>query len=215
MLNKLNPKVDLYIADGCGRCDYYATPKCKVKNWQLELETLRQIVLESDLEEELKWGVPVYTHKGKNIINVSALKEFSTIGFYKGALLKDPNDILFQQGASSQSVRLLKFTGVDQIIEHKDIILEYIREAIENEEAGKKVEFKKNLEPTPDELLEVFEDDPGLMLAFYALTPGRQRGYIIYISQPKQSKTRFNRIEKCKPKIMNGEGLHDKYSSKK
>jgi len=208
-MTSLNPKVDLYIADGCGRCDYYATDKCKARTWQLELQHVRQIMLESDLMEEIKWGVPVYTHQGKNIVIIGALKDCVTIGFFKGVLLKDKKKILEQQGQSVQSARIIRFTSVDQVINLSDTIKEYISEAIALEESGAKVEFKKDLEPIPNELLEKFEELPALKTAFYALTPGKQRGYIIHFSQPKQTQSRISRIEKCLDKIMNGEGFHD------
>lgn len=213
-MTQLNPKVDLFIADGCGRCDYYATDKCKVRSWQMELQHLRQIMLETGLEEEVKWGVPVYTHQGKNIVIVSALKDCVTFGFFKGVLLSDPKKILEQQGPSVQSARIIRFTAVDQIINLTDTIKEYVKEAVVIEESGVKVEFKKDLEPIPDELNDMFEDLPALRDAFYALTPGKQRGYIIHFSQPKQSASRINRIEKCIDKIMNGEGFHDAYKKK-
>ena len=213
-MTQLNPKVDLFIADGCGRCDYYATDKCKVRSWQMELQHLRQIMLESGLVEDVKWGVPVYTHQGKNIIIVSALKDCVTFGFFKGVLLSDPKKILEQQGPSVQSARIIRFTAVDQIINLTDTIKEYVKEAVVFEETGVKVEFKKDLEPIPDELNDMFEDLPALRDAFYALTPGKQRGYIIHFSQAKQSASRINRIEKCIDKIMNGEGFHDAYKKK-
>jgi uncharacterized protein YdeI (YjbR/CyaY-like superfamily) len=112
----INPKVDLFIADGCGRCEYYATDRCKVRNWQTELQHVRQIMLESDLEEEIKWGVPVYTHEGKNIVIISALKDCVTFGFFKGVLLKDTHQILEKQGESVQSARIIRFTSVDRIL---------------------------------------------------------------------------------------------------
>lgn len=207
----MNPQVDKYLIDGCMRCKYGGTPQCKVHNWREELEMLRQIVLETGLTEEIKWGAPVYTHKGKNIVSVGALKETANIGFFKGVLLTDKYKILQQQG-SLQSDRIIKFTNVKDIEKVKDVLKEYVLEAIEIEESGKKVEFKKNPEPIPDELLETFEQDPAFKQAFYALTPGRQRGYIIHFSQPKQSKTRTGRIEKYKEQIFNGIGLNDKYS---
>lgn len=213
-MTQLNPKVDLFIADGCGRCDYYATDKCKVRSWQMELQHLRQIMLETGLVEDVKWGVPVYTHQGKNIIIVSALKDCVTFGFFKGVLLSDPKKILEQQGPSVQSARIIRFTAVDQIINLTDTIKEYVKEAVVFEETGVKVEFKKDLEPIPDELNDMFEDLPALRDAFYALTPGKQRGYIIHFSQAKQSASRINRIEKCIDKIMNGEGFHDAYKKK-
>jgi len=213
-MTQLNPKVDLFIADGCGRCDYYATDKCKVRSWQIELQHLRQIMLETGLVEDVKWGVPVYTHQDKNIVIVSALKDCVTFGFFKGVLLSDPKKILEQQGPSVQSARIIRFTAVDQIINLTDTIKEYVKEAVVIEESGVKVEFKKDLEPIPDELNDMFEDLPALRDAFYALTPGKQRGYIIHFSQPKQSASRINRIEKCIDKIMNGEGFHDAYKKK-
>jgi len=207
----MNPQVDKYLIDGCMRCKYGGTPQCKVHNWREELEMLRQIVLETGLTEEIKWGAPVYTHKGKNIVSVGALKESANIGFFKGILLTDKHKILQQQG-NLQSDRIIKFTNVKDIEKVKDVLKEYVLEAIEIEESGKKVEFKKNPEPIPNELLEAFEQDPAFKKAFYALTAGRQRGYIIHFSQPKQSQTRIGRIEKYKEQIFNGIGLNDKYS---
>ena len=205
----MNPQVDKYLIDGCMRCKYGGTPQCKVHNWREELEMLRQIVLETGLTEEIKWGAPVYTHKGKNIVSVGALKESANIGFFKGVLLTDKHKILQQQG-NLQSDRIIKFTNVKDIEKVKDVLKEYVLEAIEIEESGKKVEFKKNPEPIPDELLQAFEQNPAFKKAFYSLTPGRQRGYIIYFSQAKQSKTRISRIEKYKEYILNGIGLNDK-----
>lgn len=207
----LNPQVDKYLIDGCMRCKFGATPQCKVNNWREEIETLRQIVLETGLNEEIKWGVPVYTHNGKNVLSVAALKGFATIGFFKGVLLTDSHKILQQQG-SLQSDRIVRFTKTSDIKKMEDVLKSYIKEAVEIEESGKKVEFKKNPEPIPDELLQAFEDDPTFEKAFYALTSGRQRGYIIHFSQPKQPQTRIGRIEKYKEQIFNGVGLHDKYN---
>jgi uncharacterized protein YdeI (YjbR/CyaY-like superfamily) len=206
-----NSKVDLYLADGCGRCAYYATPNCKVKNWKSELEVLRDIVLDCGLTEELKWSVPVYTHQNKNIVIVSAFKEYCSLSFFKGVLLKDPAKILESQGSSSQSARLIKFTESKAILKLAPVLKEYVKEAIKLEEAGEKVIFKKNLEPVPEELENKFKQLPLFKKAFYALTPSKQRGYIIYFSQPKQSKTRESRIENCIQKILNGKGINDRY----
>jgi uncharacterized protein YdeI (YjbR/CyaY-like superfamily) len=208
---ELNAQVDKYLIDGCMRCKFGGTPQCKVNNWREELELLRQIVLETGLTEEIKWGVPVYTHKGKNIVSVGALKESANLGFFKGVLLTDNHKILQQQG-NLQSDRIVKFTKADEITALKDVLKSYVLEAITIEESGKKVEFNKNPEPIPDELLQAFEDDATFKKAFYALTLGRQRGYIIHFSQPKQSQTRIGRIEKYKEQIFNGMGLNDKHS---
>lgn len=202
-----------YLVDGCMRCKYGGTPQCKVLNWVKELELLRLIVLETGLTEEIKWGVPVYTHQGKNVVTINALKESANIGFFKGVLLTDTHKILQQQG-NLQSDRIIKFTNTSDIEKVKDLLKEYILEAITVEVSGKKFEFKKNPEPVPDELLEAFENDPPFKSAFYSLTAGRQRGYIIHFSQPKQKQTRMGRIDKYKEQIFNGIGLNDKYSSK-
>jgi uncharacterized protein YdeI (YjbR/CyaY-like superfamily) len=211
MNTELNPLIDKYLIDGCMRCKYGATPKCKVNNWIEELKVLRQIVLETGLKEELKWGVPVYTKNGKNIVTISALKASACLGFFKGVLLSDSRKILYKQG-NIQSDRIVRFTNVEDIIALRDDLISYIEEAIEIGESGKKVELKKNSEPIPDELLQAFEHDQALKIAFYSLTPGRQRGYIIHFSQPKQSQTRNERIEKYRQQILSGFGLYDKYS---
>ena len=207
----MNPKVDKYLMDGCGRCPLGGTPDCKVHNWTAELELLRRIVLDCGLTEEVKWGVPCYTFQEKNVLIVSAYKQFCSISFFKGVLLQDGKNILDKHGENSQAVRLVKFTSVEEIKEIEADLKAYIFEAMEVEKAGLKVNFKKNPEPVPEELEKKFENDPVLKSAFEALTPGRQRGYILYFSAPKQSKTRESRIEKCIGKILNGEGLQDRY----
>jgi len=209
-----NPMVDKYLIDGCMRCKFGATPLCKVNNWRDLLELLRQIVLESGLTENIKWGVPCYTTDNKNVVIISAFKEFASLGFFKGALMTDKYKILLKQGESSQSSRIIKFTDINQIIEQKEVILSYIREAIQIEKEGKKVNFIKNPEPVPEQLEEFFLNEPEFKKAFQNLTAGKQRAYIIYFSQPKQAQTRISRIEKCKSKIFKGEGLNDKYLSK-
>jgi uncharacterized protein YdeI (YjbR/CyaY-like superfamily) len=205
----MDPKVDLYIADGCGRCAFYATPQCKVKKWQIALETLRQVALESGLTEELKWAVPCYTFKKSNVAIVAAFKDYCAISFFKGALLQDSHSILDKPGESTQSARLIKFTHVEEIMENKWILKDYILEAIALEANGKKVTFNRNLEPIPEELENKFSELPIFKKAFYSLASGKQRGYIIYFSQPKQSQTRNARIEKCMEQILNGKGLND------
>ena len=210
-----NPKVDTYLIDGCGRCEYYKTPQCKVHSWPEELKLLRQIVLDTGLTEDYKWSQPCYTYQNKNVLIVSALKDAATLSFFKGALLDDPKGLLIKPGKSSQSARYMRFTSMDSIMKEEPYIKAFILEAIENEKAGKKVKFKKNPEPIPEELITKFEEFPEFKTAFEALTPGRQRGYILYFSKPKQSKTRTSRIEKCIPQILRGEGIHDGYKSKK
>lgn len=193
------------------RCKFGATPMCKVNIWRSELKILRKIALECGLTEELKWSMPCYTFNGKNIFIISAFKHCACISFFKGSLLTDDFGFLEKPGSSSQATRFLKFTSAQQIVEKNDVIKTYIRQAMELEKSGKKVAFKKNPEPLPVELIQTFSKDESLMSAFFQLTPGRQRGYILYFSQPKQESTRYARIEKCIPKIMNGEGLNDQY----
>ena len=205
----MDPKVDLYLADGCGRCALYATPQCKVIPWQKELAALRAIVLDCGLTEELKWGVPCYTFQDCNIAIVSAFKAYCSISFFKGVLLQDAHGILVQQGEHSQAARLIKFTNIQQIIAQESTLKTYIYEAIEVEKAGLKVEFKKNPEPIPEEFQRKLDEIPTLKAAFEALTPGRQRGYILYFSQPKQAKSREARVEKCVPRIFQGKGLNE------
>jgi uncharacterized protein YdeI (YjbR/CyaY-like superfamily) len=164
------------------------------------------------LKEEIKWGVPVYTLHGRNIVTVNALKASANLGFYKGAIMNDPHKILEQQG-NIQSARLIRFTEVGKIKALENVLKSYLLEAIAIEESGKKLETVKNPEPLPEELVQAFEKDAAFKKAFFALTPGRQRGYIIHFSQPKQSQTRIGRIEKHKGQILNGVGLHDKYSN--
>ena len=211
----MNHSVENYFIEGCGRCPLGATPDCKVHQWISELELLRKIVLDCGLTEECKWGVPCYTHQNKNVLMISAFKEYCSLSFFKGVLLTDQKGLLEKPGENSQAVRLLKFTEVDEVRKIEDEIKALVFEAIEVEEAGKTVEFNSNPEPIPEELEEKFNEDPILKSAFEALTPGRQRGYILHFSQPKQSKTRTTRIEKYTPMILSGIGMHDKYQSKK
>jgi len=192
-MNRMNPKVDGYLR--------------KSKKWQEEFETLRTIILDCQLTEELKWGKPCYTFQKSNIVIIQGFKEFCALLFCKGALLKDANGILETFGW--QAARRIPFTNVREIVETEPILKAYIHEAIEAEKAGLKVTLKKNPEPIPEELQNKLDEIPALKTAFDALTPGRQRGYILYFSAPKQSKTRESRIEKCMQQILNGKGLND------
>lgn len=204
----MNDEIENYFINGCMRCKLGATPDCKVNHWKEELKNLRKIISAQGLTEEVKWGVPCYTIDGKNVLTLSAYKEFACVSFFKGSLLTNKDGILVQPGKSSQSARYIQFTNTDQISKLKKTLVSYIKEAIEIEKSGKKVEFQKNPEPIPDELLEFFKKDKSLEKAFQALTPGKQRGYIIHFSQPKKSETRISRIEKCKTKILNGEAFY-------
>ena len=195
-MNRMNPKVDAFLG--------------RAKQWQEEFEKLRMIVLDSGLTEELKWGVPCYTFQNSNVVLIHGFKNYCAILFVKGALLNDPKGILIQQTENVQAARQIRFTSADEIDEMEPILKAYINKAIEVEKAGLKVKHKKTEEfMMPEEFLNKLHDMPALKTAFDALTPGRQRAYLFYFSQPKQSKTREERIEKSMPQILNGKGLND------
>jgi uncharacterized protein YdeI (YjbR/CyaY-like superfamily) len=195
-MNSMNPKVDFYFI--------------KEKKWQEELEKLRTVILDCGLTEELKWGVPCYTFQKSNIVLIHVFKEYCAILFVKGALLKDANNILVTQTENVQAGRQIRFTHVQEIVEMETVLKAYINEAKEVEKAGLKVSYKKATEfPIADEFQNKLDEIPDLNTAFYALTPGRQRAYLLYFSAPKQSKTREARVEKCMQQILNGKGLND------
>jgi uncharacterized protein YdeI (YjbR/CyaY-like superfamily) len=192
----MNPKVDGYLR--------------RAKKWQEEFEKLRMIILDCGLTEELKWDKPCYTFQESNIVIIQGFKESCALMFCKGALLNDPNGILKKPGENTQAGRWIKFTSVREIVEMEPILKAYIYEAIEAQKAGLKVNFKKNPEPIPEEFQNKLDEILALKTAFDALTPGRQRGYILYFSAAKQSKTRESRVEKCMQQILNGKGLDDR-----
>ena len=195
-MNSVNPKVDFFFN--------------KAKKWQEEFEKLRMIILDCGLTEELKWGVPCYTFEKGNIVLIHGFKEYCALLFFKGALLKDARGILIQQTENVQAARQIRFTNVREIVKMKPILKAYIHEAIEVEKAGLKVNLKKTTDfKIPEEFQNKLVEIPALKTAFDALTPGRQRAYIFYFSQPKQSKTRESRVEKCMQQILNGKGLND------
>ena len=207
----MNPKVDNYLIEGCGRCPLGGTPDCKVHNWQEELKQLRAILLDCGLREELKWSIPCYTFQNSNIILLSAFKEYCALSFFKGALLKDAHAVLTKPGENTQAVRLIRFTNVQEVVAMEAILRAYIYEAIEVEKAGLSVDLKEKSELVfPEEFQKKLDDVPSLRVAFEALTPGRQRGYILHFSAPKQSKTREARVEKCMQQIFDGKGLHER-----
>jgi uncharacterized protein YdeI (YjbR/CyaY-like superfamily) len=191
----MNPKVDQYLA--------------KETQWQEELYLLREIVLETSLEENFKWKQPVYSHKGKNVLNITGFKNYASLAFFKGALLKDPYNILISPGENSQHFRQFRFTSVQEIQNMRSKISEYIYEAIEIEKSGAKITSTKDTVPMPEELSQIFKMNPDFEAAFTKLTPGRQRAYLMFFNQAKQSKTRINRIEKYQPRILKGFGMND------
>ena len=194
----MNPKVDDYIS--------------KLKKWQEEMDKLRSIALDCQLAEELKWGAPCYPYQNSNVILIHGFKEYCALLFFKGALLSDANKILIQQTENVQSARQIRFTDIQQINKKEKVIKAYIYEAIEVEKAGLKVVFKKKKEPSfPEEFQKILNKNAALKKAFFSLTPGRQKGYVLHFSEAKQSKTRLSRIEKCMNLILQGKGLNDEY----
>jgi uncharacterized protein YdeI (YjbR/CyaY-like superfamily) len=194
--SSINPTVDFYFS--------------KAKKWQEEINKLRMIVLDCGLDEELKWGCPCYTFQKSNIVLIHVFKEYCALLFFKGSLLNDANGILIQQTENVQAARQVRFTNVREIVKMEKVLKAYIYEAIEVEKAGLKVNLKKTTEyAIPGEFQNKLNKNAALKTAFKALTPGRQRAYLLYFSAPKQSKTRESRIEKSIPQILNGKGLND------
>jgi uncharacterized protein YdeI (YjbR/CyaY-like superfamily) len=194
--NKMNPKVDAFLS--------------REKRWREESEKMRAIILDCDLTEELKWGKPCYSFQESNVVIIQGFKEYCALMFCKGALLKDAKGILIKPGENTQAARQARFTNVREIVKLESILKAYIHEAIEAEKAGLEVNYKKTSEFTmPEELKNKLDEMPALKTAFEALTPGRQRAYLLYFSAAKQSKTRESRVEKCMPQILKGKGLND------
>ncbi len=192
----MNPKVDWFFDEA--------------EKWRPEFEKLRRIILDCGLDEELRWGKPCYLCEGKNIVIIQGFKEYCAVLFFKGALLKDTRGILIQPTENMQAGRQIRFTKVREIIEKEAILKAYIKEAIEVEKAGLQVKLKKTSEfKAPEEFQKKLKETPALKKAFAALTPGRQRGYLLYFSGAKQAKTREERIEKYRKQIMSGKGLND------
>ncbi|HEU4678113.1 MAG TPA: YdeI family protein [Terrimicrobiaceae bacterium] len=195
-MSRTNPKVDAYLS--------------RAEKWQEETATLRRIILGCQLTEELKWGKPCYTFQNNNVVLIHGFKEYCALLFFKGVLLKDAHGILIQQTENVQAARQIRFTNVREIVELETVLKAYIHEAIEVEEAGLKVNYKKTSEfAVPEELQKKFDESPALKTAFEALTPGRRRAYILYFATPKQAKTRESRVEKCIRQILHGKGLND------
>lgn len=194
--SKTNPKVDWYFK--------------KPRKWKEEINILRDVILSSGLNEELKWGCPCYTLEDKNIVLIHVFKEYCAVLFFKGALLKDQENILIQQTKNVQSGRQMRFISLVEVKELKPVLKAYINDAIIAEKSGLKVEFKKTAEyDMPEEFQIRLDEDAALKKAFYSLTPGRQRGYLLFFSAAKQSKTREARVEKYIKHILNGKGMDD------
>ncbi len=196
-MTKKNSKVNAYVS--------------RAQRWRDETEALRTVLLDCGLNEELKWGKPCYTFEGRNVAIIQGFKPHCALMFFKGALLKDSEEVLVKQGENSQAAMRMEFTDVGQVSEMESTLRAYLAEAIEVERAGLQVDFKAKRELSfPDELVGAFEENPELKAAFDALTPGRQRAYNLHFSGAKKSATRATRIAKCSPKILAGKALNDR-----
>lgn len=204
-----NTQIDQFLLEGCMRCSLGATPACKVLLWTDILEFLRQLILETELQEERKWGVPTYSLNGKNVIMLGVFKDSCVLSFIKGQLLPDPKGLLELPGPNSREGRVLRFTQLSQATLLEKDIRDFLQDAIQVEQSGKKSETAPPPQVLPDELLQKFSEHPGLETAFFKLTPGRQRGYLIHFCGAKQSPTRLSRIEKSVAKIFAGKGMMD------
>jgi uncharacterized protein YdeI (YjbR/CyaY-like superfamily) len=192
----MNPKVEAYFN--------------KASKWKVEMEELRRILLGCNLTEEMKWGKPCYTFQNSNVVLILGFKEYCALGFLRGSLLKDDKGLLMIAGENSQAMRQIRFTALHEITEKEILLKGYIREAVEVEKKGLKVDFIKSRRLIfPEEFQTRLDEVPGLKTAFEALTPGRQRAYNLYFAAPKQSSTRISRIEKCMVQILSGKGLND------
>nr|WP_026880282.1 DUF1801 domain-containing protein [Hymenobacter norwichensis] len=206
----MNPQLAPYFAEGCGRCALVGTPACTVLKWTPVLVQLRQLVLACGLTEELKWNMPCYTFRKKNIVLLHAFKNYCALNFFKGALLQDAAGLLVRQTENVQGVRQIRFTTTAQVAAQEDLVKAYIYEALEIEKLGLTIPSAQAKELLlPAELQHKLRAFPPLQAAFAALTPGRQRGYALYFSEPKQTATRLARVEKYVQHILQGKGLHD------
>lgn len=194
-MRRMNPQVDGFLR--------------KATKWREEFVELRRIVLACGLDEEVKWRIPCYTSRNRNIVLLQGFKEYCALGFVNGALLKDTRGILVRPGKHTQAGRMIRFTGVREILVLEPTIKAYIREAVAAEQAGLKVKLKKKLDPIPEESQSKLNETPALNTAFQALTPGRQRAYVFYFSGAKKSETRAARVAKCMNRILHGKGLND------
>lgn len=202
--------VEAYLRDGCGRCDKYQTPACKVHRWTPALEQLRGFALAAGLTEEMKWGSPCYTLAGKNVAMLVSLLDCCALQFFQGAALADPDGTLEAPGPNSRFVRMLKFRGVAEVAERSAQVEQYLRQAVALAQGGVKVVPAPAAEPMPPELAARLAVDLELRAAFEALTPGRRRSHVLHIGGAKQADTRLRRLERCVPEILAGRGLQER-----
>jgi uncharacterized protein YdeI (YjbR/CyaY-like superfamily) len=202
--------IEDYFAKGCGRCERFATPECSTKQWAKGLNDLRRLCLSSGLVETVKWGHPCYTHAGRNIVIIGALRGDFRLSFFNAALIKDLNGVLEKQGPNTRHADMIRFTDNSKVAEMKPVILSYLKEAIGYADAGVKPPKEKSEIELPDELVEALDCDPELAEAFHSLTPGRQRSYVINLVSTKSTATRSARIGKFRAKIIAGKGANER-----
>lgn len=205
-----NESVDAYLAIGCGRCALFRTPQCKVHTWARELVALRALLNASELDETMKWGSPCYTLDGANVAMIVAFNDWCGLSFFKGVLLEDPDGLLDVPGPATHAGRVLKLHSVDELEARRAAMQGFVQQAIALERAGATVPERPRDEPMPDELQAMLDGNPVVAEAFQALTPGRQRSYVLHVGGAKQAKTRVSRAEKCIPKILAGKGFNER-----
>lgn len=202
--------VDSYLRDGCGRCDKYRTPACKVHLWTPALRALRAMLLEAGLTEEMKWGSPCYTFEGANVVMIASLRDRCALSFFQGAALADVDGLLVSPGPNSRFARYLPFRSLSDVTAHRDAIAGFLAEAMERARTGQKVDAPPAAEPMPEELASALAAAPKLARAYEALTPGRRRSHVLHVSGAKQSATRAKRAEACAAKILEGKGWNER-----
>lgn len=201
---------DLFMQEGCGRCDKFQTDDCKVRHWQTTLHPLRELMQSTGLDEEMKWGFPTYSAGGANVVMLAVFKDHCTLSFFDGVALRDEEGVLESPGPNSRSARYLKFTSPAEVAARRDVALDFVGQAVALKKSGKKVVRKSAPEPIPDELAQRLHADAELRAAFDALTPGRRRSHILHVSGAAQAATRVRRAEKCAPAILAGKGFNER-----
>ncbi len=205
-----NESVDSYLAIGCGRCDRFDTPDCKVHRWGPGLVELRALLRATELEETMKWGSPTYTIEGQNVMMIGSFNDDFRLSLLHGAALADPDGILEKPGPASHAARIIRFRAPDEVAERRAQVADYIGRAVADYRAGVRVDTPREREPMPDELQAALDADPDLQAAWDALTPGRQRSHILQVGGGKQAATRERRVQACVPKILAGKGFLDR-----
>ncbi len=202
--------VEAYLRDGCGRCEHYQTPSCKVHRWTDVLVAVRALLLDTELDETLKWGAPCYTLGGKNVVMLSALVDHATLSFFKGSALDDPQGLLEKPGPNTRVGRVVRVSTVEQVRAHEANLRALVESAIQVERSGVSVVAEPGALEVPDALQDLLEARPDVAAAFQALTPGRQRSHVLHVSGAKQEKTRVRRADRCAEKILSGKGWNER-----